>query len=107
MRRSYQEVDRMPTFGILSISEARAKSATGKRAALLQVYVGYIERVASGEAGMLEAGEGETTLGIRRRLTAAAEALGKNLEIRRSASAVYFWASASRRRGRPRKDPVE
>ena len=28
---SYQEVDRMPTFGILSISDARAKSATGKR----------------------------------------------------------------------------
>ena len=97
----------MPTFRILSMSEARAKSATGKRAALLHEYVGYIERVASGEAGMLEAGEGETTQGIRRRLTAAAEALGKNLEVRRSASAVYFWTSAFRRRGSPRKDPVE
>ena len=97
----------MPAFRTLSISEARANSATGKRAALLQEYVGYIERLASGEAGMLEAGEGETTQGIRRRLTVAAKALGKNLEVRRSASAVYFWASASRRRGRPRKDPVE
>ena len=97
----------MPAFRTLSISEARANSATGKRAALLQEYVGYIERLASGEAGMLEAGEGETTQGIRRRLTTAAEALGKNLEVRRSASAVYFWTSASRRRGRPRKDPVE
>ena len=69
----------MPTFSIVPIGEARAKTATGKRAALLQEYVGYIQGVAPGEAGMLEAGEGETTQAIRRRLTAAAEALGKNL----------------------------
>ena len=91
----------MPTFSLVSIGEARAKTATGKRAALLQEYVGYVQSVAPGEAGMLEVGEGETTQGIRRRLTAAAEMLGKNLEVRRSASAVYFWASALRRRGRP------
>ena len=97
----------MPTFGTISIGEARARSATGKRAALLQEYVGYIQRVAPGEAGMLEAGEGETTQAIRRRLNAAAEALGKSLEFRRTASAVYFWSSEGRRRGRPRKNPVE
>ena len=97
----------MPTFDIVSIGEARAKTATGKRAELLQEYVGYVQRVTLGEAGMLEAGEGETTQAIRRRLTAAAEVLGKNLEVRRSASAVYFWASEGRRRGRPRKNPVE
>ena len=97
----------MPTFGTLPIGEARAKSATGKRAALLQEYVGYIEGVASGEAGMLEPGEGETTQAIRRRLTAGAAALGKDLEVRRTAGAVYFWAREGRRRGRPRKNPVE
>ena len=97
----------MPAFSIVSIGEARAKTATGKRAELLQEYVGYVQRVAPGEAGMLEAGEGETTQAIRRTLTAAAEVLGKNLEVRRSASAVYFWASEGRRRGRPRKNPVE
>ena len=97
----------MPTFSLVSIGEARAKTATGKRAALLQEYVGYVQSVAPGEAGMLEVGEGETTQGIRRRLTAAAEMLGKNLEVRRSASAVYFWASEGRRRGRPRKNPTE
>ena len=97
----------MPTVSLVSIGEARAKTATGKRAALLQEYVGYVQSVAPGEAGMLEAGEGETTQAIRRRLTAAAEALGKNLEGRRSASAVYFWASEGRRRGRPRKNLVE
>ena len=35
----------MPTFSTLPIGEARTRSATGKRAALLQEYVGYIERV--------------------------------------------------------------
>ncbi|MXW31039.1 MAG: hypothetical protein F4X54_02780 [Chloroflexi bacterium] len=97
----------MPTFSTLPIGEARARSATGKRAALLQEYVGYIERVGPGEAGKLESGEGETTQAIRRRLNAAAEALGKRLEFRRTADAVYFWASDGRRRGRPRKNPVE
>ena len=97
----------MPTFSTLPIGEARARSATGKRAALLQEYVGYVQRVAPGEAGKLEAGEGETTQAIRRRLNAAAEALGKRLEFRRTENAVYFWASDGRRRGRPRKNPVE
>ncbi len=97
----------MPTFSTLPVSEARARSATGKRAVLLQEYVGYIERVAPGEAGRLQAGEGETTQAIRRRLSSAADALGKRLEFRRTPEAVYFWASEGRRRGRPRKNPIE
>ncbi len=97
----------MPTFSTLPIGEARARSATGKRAALMQEYVGYVQRVAPGEAGKLEVGEGETTQAVRRRLHAAAEALGKQLEFRRTENAVYFWASDGRRRGRPRKNPVE
>ena len=97
----------MPMFSTLSIGEARANSATGNRAALLQEYAGYIQRVPPGQAGALEAGEGETTQAIRRRLTAAAEMLGVSLEVRRSGSSVYFWASEGRRRGRPRKNAVE
>ena len=96
----------MPTFGTLSIGEARARSVTGKRAALLQEYAGYIQRIAPGEAGMLEPGEGETTQAIRRRLNAAAEALGSTLETRRNGNTVYFWVSEGRRRGRPRKNPA-
>lgn len=96
----------MPTFSTIPVAEARARSATGKQAALLQEYVGYIERVAPGEAGKLEVGEGETTQAIRRRLSSAAEALGKRLEFRRTPEAVYFWASDGRRRGRPRKNPI-
>ena len=81
----------MPTFDTLSIGEARTRSATGKRAALLREYAGHIERVGPGEVGKLELGDGETTQAVRRRLNLAAEALGKRLEIRRTASAVYFW----------------
>ena len=78
---------------------------TGQRAALLQEYVGYIQRVGPGQAGKLEPGEDETTQAIRPRLTAAAWTLGKTLVSRRSA-AIYFWPPEDRRRDRPRKNPV-
>ena len=97
----------MPTFDTLPLNEARANSATGERAALLQEYMGYIQRVAPGQAGKLELGDGETTQAIRRRLTAAAEALGTELQVRRTANAVYFWAPEAPRRGRPRKNAAE
>ena len=97
----------MPTFSIVLATEARASAATGKRTELLQEYIGYIQRVSAGEAGLLKVAEGETTQAVRRRLNTAAEALGKNLEIRRTANAVYFWSSEGRRRGRPRKNPIE
>ena len=93
-------------FGTLPLHEARADSATGQRAALLQEYIGYIQRVDPGQAGRLEPGEGETTQAIRSRLNVAAEALGKKLEFRRTDTTVYFWSSDGRRRGRPRKNPV-
>ena len=96
----------MPTFDILPLNEARANSATGQRAALLQEYIRYIRSVSPGLAGKLELGEGETTQAIRRRLTVAAEALGKELEVRRTANTVYFWAQDAPRRGRPRKNPA-
>ena len=96
----------MPTFDTLPLHEARASSATGQRAALLQEYMGYIRSVSPGLAGKLEPEAGETTQAIRRRLNAAAEALGKELQVRRSASAVYFWAPEAPRRGRPRKNPA-
>ena len=105
--RSYEEVRKMPTFSIVSLGKAREGSASGKRAELLQEYLGYIQRVPQGEAGVLEPGEGETPQAIRRRLNAAAETLRKRLDVRRSGRTVYFWASEGRRRGRPRKNPVE
>ena len=94
----------VPTFAKMSVSQAQAKSATGKRAKVLQEYMGYIQELAPGEAGVLEPGEGESTQAIRRRLSSAADALGKTLQVRRNGGAVYFWTSEGRRRGRPRKN---
>ena len=97
----------MPTFSVLLAREARDQIGGGKRAELLQEYIGYIQRIAPGQAGVLTAGEGETTQAIRRRLNAAAEALGTSLDIRRTSNAIYFWGPERPRRGRPRKNPVE
>ena len=94
----------MPTFDTVPVGEARANTVTSKRAALLQEYAGFIQGVPPGQAGKLEPGEGETTQAVRRRLNAAAETLGVRVEVRRTADAVYFWASDGRGRGRPRKD---
>ena len=56
----------MPTFDTLPLNEARANSATGQRTAPLQEYIVYFQRVAPGQAGRLEPGEGETTQAVRR-----------------------------------------
>lgn len=94
----------MPRFDVLTIPEAQARSATGKRAQLLQEYMDYIQRVPSGQAGELQAGPGETTNAVRRRLGAAAKATGKTLVIRRAENVVYFWVQQGNgRRSRVRR----
>ena len=96
----------MPQFSAVSIEEAQAKSATGKRAELLHEYMGYVSQVQLGGAGSLRVGPGETTQAVRRRLTAATQAMGTSLTVRRTADTVYFWVAQGngrRRRGRPRK----
>lgn len=97
----------MPTFSVILASEARNQSASTKRTELLQEYIGYIQRVGPGQAGVLTAGAGETTQAVRRRLNAAAAALGTSLDVRRAKNAVYFWGAERRRRGRPRKNRAE
>ena len=97
----------MPRFEVLPINEAQANSATGKRAQILREYMGYIEQVPPGQAGRLQAGAGETISAVRRRLGAAAKALGKSLTIRRTNDQVYFWVEGQdgrRRRGRRPKN---
>ena len=96
----------MPTFSIVTAREARESNVGAKRAELLQEYIGYIRRVGAGQAGMLTVGERETTQALRRRLNAAAEALGRSLEVRRTHNSIYFWEAGERRRGRPRKAPA-
>ncbi len=92
----------MPTFDVLTLGEAQAGSVTGKRAQILREYMGYIERVPDGHAGKLQPNMGETTNAVRRRLGAAALALGKTLTIRKAENTVYFWIETGngRRRGR-------
>ena len=53
----------MPTFSIVSLGEAREGSASGKRAELLQEYIGYIQRVPHGEAGGAGARRGRDSPG--------------------------------------------
>jgi hypothetical protein len=99
----------MPTFQVLPINEAQANSVTGKRAQILHEYMAYVEQVPAGQAGSLSASSGETISAVRRRLGAAAKALGKTLTIRRTDQRVYFWVAGQdgkRRRGRPRKNPI-
>ena len=57
----------MPTFNLVSREEAARKAATtGKRAQILREYLGYIEQLAEGRAGKLQAGTGETLAAVRR-----------------------------------------
>ena len=97
----------MPKLDIVSVEEAKAKSATrGKRAQILQEYLDYIDQLKSGQAGRLVAGAGETTATLRRRLGDAARAAGRKVTIKRAGDEIYFWAerrrpaNGRRRRGR-------
>ncbi len=92
----------MPIFDRVPLGEARMKTASGKRAQIIAEYVRYIEQLGDGEAGRLQAAEGEPITTVRRRLGAAARELKKSLTIRRTGDEIYFWAEETRRRGRGR-----
>ena len=92
----------MPKFDRVPLGEARMKTASGKRAQIVAEYVRYIEQLGDGEAGRLQAAEGEPITTVRRRLGAAARQLEKSLTIRRTGDEIYFWAEEPRRRGRGR-----
>ena len=87
----------MPKLDIVPIEEAKAKSAPrGKRARILQEYLGYIDQLKSGQAGRLVAGAGETAATVRRRIGDTARAAGHKLTIRRAGDEVYFWTEGRR-----------
>ena len=92
----------MPKFDRVPLGEAKMKTASGKRAQVIAEYVGYIEQLGAGEAGRLQAAEGETTSTVRRRIGDAGRQMEKKLTIRRTGDEVYFWAEETRRRGRGR-----
>ena len=78
------------------------KTASGKRAQVIAEYVRYIEQLGAGEAGQLQAAEGEKLSTVRRRLGDAGRQLERKLTIRRTGDDIYFWAEETRRRGRGR-----
>ena len=96
---------RLPTFEFLPVRDAHLElTLRGTRGAVLSEYMGYIEQLDPEHAGRLTAEEGESTAAIRRRLGAAAQLLGKRLEVTRDGRVVYFWEGREdrpRRRGRP------
>ena len=109
-RKGHKEV-RLPDFKLIPASEAAAKTATGKRAQLLQEYLGYIQQLQNGQAGTLRPSVDESLSTVRRRLGKAANATGKELVIKRTGEEVIFWERASgqpgrRKPGRPRKNPL-
>ena len=99
----------MATFELVELEVATMKTTPGKRAKILEEYVGYIEQLTAGQAGKLQLSEGETPTAVRRRIGAAAKLAGKDLVIRRADNEVFFWEreGARRKRARPRKARVE
>ncbi len=100
----------MPTFDVVPLQEARLKTATGRRGQFLQQYADYIQQLPQSQAGRLQATEDEKVSAVRRRLTIAADTLGKKLTIKRMGDELYFWVEPSqeekpRRRGRRSSTP--
>ena len=94
----------MPQLEVVSRSEAELRTAGKARAEALREYIEFIERLKDGQAGKLQAQEGETLRTVRRRLGDAGRLSGKDQVIKRDGEVLYFWIKAStKRRGRPRK----
>ncbi len=82
----------MPDFEIVSLHEAQFRTIPGRQGKFLNEYTDYIYQLSSRQAGKLSPVEREKPATIRRRLHAAAKALGTKLIIKRSGEDVYFWS---------------
>ncbi len=99
----------MPQFELLSAQEAAVRSSQSKRSKAIAEYIDYINRLGKDQAGRLSPASGESVIQVRRRLGAAAKALGRDITIKRVEEDIYFWVAPSGngrrgRRGRPRKN---
>ena len=82
----------MPGFRRVPREEAsNRRPAVNPALARLKQYQGYINKVPAGETGRLTPGKGETSAAVRRRLGAAANALGVKLTVKRVGDQVFFW----------------
>ena len=82
----------MPGFRRVSRGEVSNRRPAVSPALLrLRQYQGYIKKVTPGLTGRLTPAKGETPAAIRRRLGAAAKALGVQLTVKRIGDRVFFW----------------
>jgi len=81
----------VPEFTTVSVQEAQIRTIPCRQGQFINEYAEYIQKLSSGQAGRLRAGESENPLTVRRRLVSAAKVLGINLIIKRSGNDLYFW----------------
>ena len=81
----------MPGFRRVSRDETSQRPAVNPALLRLRQYQGYIKKVTAGSTGRLTPSKGETTAAVRRRLGAAAKALGVKLTVKRVGDRVFFW----------------
>ena len=82
----------MPGFRRVSRDETSSRRpAVSPALARLKQYQGYIKKVTPGMTGRLMPFKGETPAAVRRRLGAAARALGVKLTVKRVGDRVFFW----------------
>ncbi len=81
----------MPGFRRVSREEDGGRPAASPALLRLRQYQGYIKKVAPGITWRLTPGKGETPAAVRRRLGAAAKALGVRLTVKRVGDRVFFW----------------
>lgn len=94
----------MPIFQPVPVEEAKRNTAAlGRSGRILEEYRGYLDHLRPGLAGKLTPEDGETVTAVRRRIARAAKAAGRQVTVRRTADAVYFWPGDGRGRGRSRK----
>src|SRR4051794_15138992 len=89
----------MATFSTLSLDEAQRAVLPPRRATQAK-YQEYVRGITADSAGQLELGPEDRPITERARLKAAANALGKNLEIRRRGNTMVFWETTAPRRTR-------
>ena len=95
----------MPEFQIVTRQEAMSSAMTGTRSQALQEYAQYIESLDPNMAGHITPSVGETVATVRRRLGSAVKASGRNIQIKRLGSEIFFWEDPPKRGGgRPRKN---
>ena len=81
----------MPGFRRVSREETSRRPAVSPALAQLKQYQGYVKKITPGQTGRLTPAKGETPAAVRRRLGAAAKALGVQLTVKRVDDQVFFW----------------